>query len=214
MSVETIWKAMDEEPDRAAPWMAVAGDRPGCPVVYFDLETSGLDPRENGVVGIAAFAVGNPELYFAARTKIGPEEFMDMEALAVNGERTIDVLHNNSHRLDGAHALGLFREWLAEVFPEAGSVMLCGWNVHFDLAFLRAKYEGPRLRPTVGSRVIDLHSLVATMYPGEVRTDLTSDKAAALLGVPLETRPHRIGSGMVWGLAMCRALGLTREDGR
>jgi hypothetical protein len=199
------WAECDTLPDVARPWMSVDGGTPLRPLVYLDLETTGLDPVENGVCSIGAFAVDAPGNWFVCRTKLAPEEFLDMEALTVNGETTQAVQAWNTDRLDSWHALGLLREWIDAVFFHKKQVMLTGWNVQFDLQFCRPRWAGlyPRPRVGVASRVLDLHSVAAWKFCSQ---EITSDGVSHLLGVTPERKPHRSGDGMRWGWDVFTAL--------
>jgi hypothetical protein len=211
-----MWEQMDLMEDMPTPFFRTRPEKlPQVPLVFLDIETSGLDPDSHGMVGIGAFAPTAPWNWFYCRCKVWEHAWIDEEALKVNGCTVEHVSPGNPNRLDELEAVRLFRDWLGEVFAMEDRIMVAGWNCHFDVAWMRPRmksvprYVGERFI-SLNSRVVDLHSLVAA-GGGELYTTLTSDGASHLMGIPPEPRPHGVGSGMAWGFRLMESLDLIGE---
>ncbi len=185
-------------------------------ILCLDLETTGLDERVCGLVGIGAVWLHGGEFYRACRPF--SSALIEPKALDVNGE-TMESL-GAPGRIPESLAIAEFLGWARGGVPHGEKVHLAAWNAHFDHRHLRASLD----RANVGSlfrpfthRLIDLHSLLAgddlrREYgdPRLVREDLQSaggsianaDEGSRALGLEPEPMPHNALNGARQACAM------------
>jgi len=108
-------------------------------VVYFDLETSGLDPVENGILEIGAVIqkAGVKVRRFESFANPGPTKEYNPKALEVNNIE----LESIAGFRDLAEVLRDFDQYIED------RAVLAGWNVGgFDIPFLKAAYKAADIK--------------------------------------------------------------------
>lgn len=108
-------------------------------IVWLDLETSGKDPRQCGILEIGAIMEIDGEKVDTFQAFVRPDDFLiiDAEALAVNGIEREDIAAFPEERL----VLASFQAWLSKYinkYDRADKALIGGFNVHFDIDFLMA----------------------------------------------------------------------------
>lgn len=121
--------------------------------IYVDLETTGIDPEQDGICSIGAVHSCKGEFYMECRPLYVRDPHP--KALEVNGF-TLESLRDPRKPLEN-EALLAFRTWLTE--PDAygnryEKYCLVGKNPAFDMGFLR---RSPASLP-FHRRVVDVHS--------------------------------------------------------
>ena len=177
-------------------------------VLVVDVETSGLDPRRHGVLGIGAMKPDGSELYI--ETWLPPGREFDLGALRVNG-RPLFAMYSELE-VPGARVIppnGGVVEVLAEFLWEgmpASKWRLAGANVgKFDWWFLALMDGWPKpgdcyaMEAWVKSRTLDLGTVAAACElagifppPGN---GWSADAIFEACGLGPEPRPHNARTG-------------------
>jgi DNA polymerase III epsilon subunit-like protein len=154
--------------------------------VAIDLETTGLDPRRDDVVAIAAipFTAGRPELGYVS---------------LVNPGRPIPPASTRIHGIADRHVSGA--PSLDEVLPRfdaacAGRVVV-GHDVAFDVAVL-ARARRRRRLPVPGVVALDTRRLAVALHPSW-RRQAELEFVAAQLGIPVVGRHSADGDARMAG---------------
>lgn len=167
-------------------------------LVFLDLETTGLNPWEHGIIEIGAVKPDGQTIEIRCSPRAGAS--IDDEALAVNGSSRVEIL---ARTIPCFQALRSLAQWLGEP-PEGMSWIIAGKNPRFDYDFLRWVWnhyvseinftDFPEM--PFGHRVFDLHSLVYAwaIARGWNLTDNIND-IYELLGIHKEPRPHHALQG-------------------
>lgn len=125
------------------------------PLLVIDIETSGLDPRNDSIVEIGA-CVLSKDLTEGPMfvTRVRPETEISVSAEAVHGL----TAHDLQDAPDIREAIGRF-----DAFAPKDAV-LSGHNVAFDIAFLRAAYERAGLPFQFDYHALDLWSVAFFVF--------------------------------------------------
>lgn len=170
-------------------------------MIVLDIETTGLDPEENGIVSIGALDINNPDDYFYEECRIREGERIDPNALEVNGFSVEECRDKN--RQSTRELLQHFEAWISTRTIK----MIGGLHVaSFDVPFLNKKASQVGLRMRLHKRSIDLHSIAyAKMHTlGKVvpMTDgwsvMDTDFIHPFCGLPKEPKPHNGLNGAKW----------------
>ena len=160
--------------------------------VALDLETTGLNPRRDAIVSLAAipFVQGQPQPGF--RTLVNPGRPIPPAATHIHG---LD---------DAAVASG---PPIAEVLPrlaaECDGRVLVGYAIDFDLAVLKRDARACTLRP-LRNHALDARDLALGLG---VRGQLgTLESLAERLGVPVIGRHTASGDAIIAGLIVLELL--------
>ncbi len=120
-------------------------------MIVVDIETSGLNPRENSIISIGAVDFDNPENCFYGECRLRDGAKIT-GTLAVNGF-TVDGINNaNKSCLE---LLKEFLEWSKKIYNRT----IAGHNVRFDFNFLYEHFIFYNLVWPFGYRIVDLHSV-------------------------------------------------------
>ncbi len=119
------------------------------PLVFVDLEMTGLDPTEHEIIEIGALVVDQKtfEITKEYETKVIPEhiETADPEALRINGYKP--------ENWKGAKPLGTAIEEFNNLAPGA---MIVGWNMSLDWIFLALSYKKVGIKRSYDYHAIDI----------------------------------------------------------
>jgi DNA polymerase III subunit epsilon len=169
--------------------------------IAIDLETTGLDPRRDAAVSIAAvpFRGGQPVGGF--ETLLNPGRAIPATSTRIHG--ITDTMVSAAPRLD---------EVLDELDVLCGDHVVVGHGVAFDLTILDMARR-VRRRPQLGNAALCTMRLVAALHPGW--TDVTLESVASELGVPVTGRHTARGDAVIAGAVMVRLVPqLTRQGHR
>ena len=152
------------------------------PILVIDVETTGFDPACNACVELGAVLLSDAlELQWEFSSLIAPWAGAQLvpEALAVSGISVADLqaaigLEAVVARFDAAVKS-------ASVIP-----ILAGWNIWFDVAFLKSLYVRAAVRWPFGHRLIDVQSIFAFFSNLEPRS-----QSQAIRDVLGEVQSHR-----------------------
>jgi DNA polymerase-3 subunit epsilon/CBS domain-containing protein len=169
------------------------------PAVAFDLETTGLDPRRDRIVQVAAIAMLGPRMLDAPRIDrlIDPGIPIPESATRIHGLGDTDVT--------GAPKFAAMATTLHEVL--SGRVVV-GHHVAFDLAVLRHEAARAGLQ-WPNPPFLDLGLLVGALDPW--RHDLSLEAVTNLLGVTIERRHSAIGDALAAAEAFARLIPRLRD---
>ena len=154
--------------------------------VALDLETTGLDPRRDRIVSVAAirFVSGEPAESYV--TLVNPGCPIPETSTRIHGITDSDVV--TAPRIDAV--LPSIERWL-------DAALVVGHAVDFDLAVLRREQRVRRRRLLPAHTWLDTQRLAAALYPH--RADYGLDAVAAAFGVPVEGRHTARGDAVAAG---------------
>ncbi len=169
--------------------------------VAIDLETTGLDPRRDAAVSVAAvpFRAGEPAGGF--ETLLNPGRAIPADSTRIHG--ITDAMVIAAPRLD---------EVLNELDALWADQVLVGHGVAFDLAVIDKARRDCRRTP-LGNSALCTMRLVAALHPGW--SDVTLESVASRLGVPVIGRHTARGDAVIAGAVMVELVPqLTRRGHR
>lgn len=170
-------------------------------MIVIDIETSGLDKTQHGILSIGAVDMKSPKKIFYQEARLNPEELFDPQACVVNGFTEADA--RSTSKQSRAQLIRNFSDWL-ESRPEK---VIAGLHVQaFDVPFINYKSEKSRIGLRLKMRSIDLHTLTyAKMLELKKVIPLTdgwsvmdTDFVHPFCGLPEEPRPHNALRGASW----------------
>lgn len=169
--------------------------------VVIDLETTGLDPEQCGILEIGAVDAAGRRFY--RRCAIDRGCRVDWPALECNGIDALDL----GGGIPVQHALCNLFMWLGASGKcgYLGRWIMGGKNPQFDYSFLRANWPtgeiGVPLSDVISRRCVDLHSLA---YGMALRSswdmtgdDFSTDHLYDAVGLGPEPKPHNALRGAV-----------------
>jgi len=160
-------------------------------MIIFDVETSGLVPGQHQLLSIGAVLFeGSAEFYQEACVpeEFRTEEHINAEALEYNGFAMQDITDPDKPSPQTmAHN---FVQWCRELGIHGKSLHLGGWNVHFDINFLKANLHDETNWP-FGYRYMDVGALAWAFHGAPIG----SSKIADRLLIPREPMPHTALNG-------------------
>lgn len=176
-------------------------DLAGLEFVAIDLETTGLDPRRDAIVALAAipFAGGEPRPEAGYVSLVHPGRPIPPAAQAIHGLRDADVRDAPS----AAEALPRFLE-ICQNRP------IVAHTAAFDLAFINrfARLDG---LPALRGVVLDVGALAHGLFPSW--WDLSLEGLGRLLEVELVDRHTARGDALSAGLIFLRMVPLLERHG-
>src|SRR5262249_23674552 len=129
------------------------------PLVFLDVETTGVDPRTDSIIEIAMMRFA-PELTpVALEQRLNPQRLIPPAATAVHGMGDQHVMQSPT-----------FAEQAADVARFIGDADLAGFGIaRFDLPFLVAEFERIGWQfPLTGRKVIDALTLFHRLEPRDL----------------------------------------------
>lgn len=170
-------------------------------MVILDIETTGLDPEENGLVSIGAIDFARPRETFYGECRIRKGEKVSPQALEVNGF-TMDQLKDDEKQTT-KELIKNFESWLSR----RNEKVIGGLHIaSFDVPFLNRKAQQTGVNLKLHRRSIDLHSVAyAKMIELGRIVPLTDgwsvmdvDFIYPFCGLPREPRPKNALNGAKW----------------
>jgi len=159
-------------------------------ILFFDLETTGLDPKKNGIVHIAAIAIIDGELHrFHCKCNILPDDEIEDDALEVTGLTRKDIAgFQSSH--NAFQQFIIFMKQHIDPFDRDDKIYPAGYCVEFDMQFLREwffKHDDKYFGSYFYYRKIDIRSLLHYLeYKGQIQcNDYKLTTVCKSLGVRL-----------------------------
>jgi len=126
-------------------------------MIVVDIETSGLDSKENGLWQIGALDFYNPDNTFLEESRIDDEDQISKEALLVIG-KTEEQLRD-SKKQSQKELLEKFFKWIESV--ETKNIVCQNF---FDYIWLTSKAKKYDLKVPFHHRSFDLHSIAQAVY--------------------------------------------------
>ena len=169
------------------------------PAVALDLETTGLNPRTDRIVQVAAIAMLGPRILDAPRLERTVDPGIPVPAVATRIHGLGDA------QLAGAPSFTAVAAALAELLDGRAVI---GQHIAFDLAVLEAE----ALRAGIAWRqppALDVALLFGALEPSA--SDLSLEAVAARLGVTIEGRHSALGDAMAAAQIFARLLARLRE---
>ena len=161
--------------------------------VALDLETTGLDPRRDAIVAVAAIPFGGGEPREGYVTLVNPGRPIPETSTRIHGITDADVARAPS--IDAV--LPALTAWL-------NATVIVGHAIEFDRAVLGREQRACRQRPVRAEAWLDTQRLAAAVYPH--RADYGLDAVAAALGVAVEGRHTARGDAIAAGRIFVRLL--------
>ena len=169
------------------------------PLVFLDLETTGLNPSRHEILEIGAIRVDGESFHETARIELRvlPEriETADPVALAMNGYSP--VTWKDALPLASA---------LASLSPLLDGCQLAGHNVCFDRGFLDAAWRRTRVTPPkMDHHILDTASLAWPLLGAGIVDSLSLSTVCRRFGISTE-RSHRALPDAERSLKLARVL--------
>jgi len=143
------------------------------PIIAFDLETTGLDPKRDKIIEIGAVKFEGPTILARYQTLVDPQRLISPEITQLTTITNEMVSH-----------APLIDEVCDDFADFLGNDPLLGHNLQFDLAFLRAN------RFILTNEEIDTYELASVLMPTASRYSLAS--IVNLLQIKTDDQPfHR-----------------------
>lgn len=164
-------------------------------VLYLDTETTGLDPKRNGVVQIAGQLVERGKVLDEFNLHVAPfsRDEIDQRALNVNG-LTVEEIAGFK---DPVAACNEFVAFLRAYTPGASRLFIAGYNIGFDILMLREWFNkcgmtGGAFMDYFWTPPIDVMTLAGfrLMDEREKLRDFKQSTVAQYLGVKIDGEAH------------------------
>jgi len=154
-------------------------------ILFLDIETTGVDPEQHGIIEIAAKIFGEAREFNSFCRHEGP---VDLEALKYNKafKNTMTPKYEEKELLEEFcyHLLNL---------EEKKPFILCGQNIHFDFNFIKTrlkKYGVTGVESLISYRMLDIFTLSKTALDlGLIKTNnnsLSLNEVAKALGIEVQ----------------------------
>ena len=155
-------------------------------MIVVDVETGGLNPKENPMLSIGAVNESGKIFYTEIKPTYGT---LNEQALEIN-----DYNPTTWRNYDLKEELKTFFEWCNN------DTLLAGHNPSFDLGYIQESSKIVGLKCPFGYRTVDLHtaSYLFCIKNNISFEKLTSDEIYKLLGMKQEPRPHNALNGALW----------------
>jgi DNA polymerase III epsilon subunit-like protein len=128
-------------------------------MILIDIETTGVNFWENGIVSIGALCFENPKNQFYGECRIDEDDIITEDALKINGFTREEI--TNKGKQTQEELVKSFFKWL----EKQDTRILAGHNVgFFDLNFIKTKAKKYNLNIKTRYRSLDLCSVAQTRY--------------------------------------------------
>jgi len=128
-------------------------------MIIIDIETTGVNFWENGILSIGALCFDNPEKQFYGECRIDEDDIITEDALKINGFTREEI--TNKEKQTQEELVKSFFKWL----EKQDTRILAGHNVgFFDLNFIKTKAKKYNLNIKTRYRSLDLCSVAQTRY--------------------------------------------------
>lgn len=110
--------------------------------LWFDIETTGLNPTKHGVIQFAALIEIDGQVVDKLEVKMQPQSGAEIEQSAIDthGMTKADIAGFMPHE-DGYDCIRVFFERNCDKFDKKDKFYPAGYNVRFDLDFLQAMFK-------------------------------------------------------------------------
>jgi len=128
-------------------------------MIIIDIETTGVNYWENGILSIGALCFDNPEKQFYGECRVDEDDIITEDALKINGFTKEEI--KSEEKQTQKELIKSFFEWLEKQEIK----ILAGHNVgFFDLNFIKTKAKKYNLSIKTRYRSLDLCSVAQTIY--------------------------------------------------
>ena len=166
------------------------------PLIFVDIETSGLDPMYHDILEIGAIKTDQAFNELGQyESKIRMEHAMraQAEALAINGY--------TEEAWEGAPSL---HDVMIDFAQFSKDGILAAWNVAFEHGFLREAFRNGHTFDLMGYHRIDVPSIAWFRLPQLKK--MSMDAISEILEMPAEPKPHRAITGAQRALDILKSL--------
>jgi DNA polymerase III subunit epsilon len=133
-------------------------------ILWLDLETTGLDPQKNGVVQISGLIDIDGELKHTFNYKVSTDKELEPKALEITGLTAAKIKRFPPPKEVFA-AFKALLETFVDPFDPGDKFRLAGYNVSFDLKFLKSFFElnsSPFLFSYITHDLMDISLIIQT----------------------------------------------------
>lgn len=161
-------------------------------MIIFDIEASGVDPINHGILSIGAVDFNDPTREFFEECKLREDAHVSDEALVINGY-TQEQIHDDKKQSE-QQLVERFIAWAMQ----SSDHTLAGQVPQFDINFIQFACKRYGIEFPFAHRSLDQHSICyAHMMQRGItpplekgRTALNSDTIMNYVGIPAEPKPH------------------------
>jgi DNA polymerase III epsilon subunit-like protein len=166
-------------------------------MIVVDVETSGLDPKENSIISIGAINFINTNQRFYAECNIFNGAIINIDSLKINGFEKNQIVDNKDKK-SLREIIIEFSSWVKNQNTEK---IIAGQNPAFDRDFLIHSFEMNQLNFPFTFRTFDLNTLCIN-YVIQKKIDikistLNTNRIYNILGMPPEPNPHNALTGAI-----------------
>lgn len=162
------------------------------PIVALDIETTGLDPKKDAIIEIAAVRFNGRRIEDKWTTLVNPNRHIPEQITQLTG--IDDAMVRQAPRI---------QDVIPDLQAFVGNLPVLGQNVRFDLGFLQ-KYGILNLNP-----VVDTYEMASVLLPSASRYNLGA--LGQLLGVPLPATHRAMDDTLVTHGVFIRLMDLAEE---
>ena len=166
-------------------------------MIVVDVETSGLDPKENSIISIGAINFINTSQRFYEECNVFDGATVNIDSLKINGFSKDDII-DNKNRKSLREIIVEFSSWIKNQNTEK---IIAGQNPSFDRDFLIRSFERNQMNFPFTFRTVDLNTLCIN-YVIQKKIDvkistLNTNRIYDILGMPAEPNPHNALTGAI-----------------
>lgn len=154
-------------------------------LVFFDLETTGLDPFNCGIIQIAAYlrtADRKEEAAFKVYIELSPFYVREEQAMQING------YSEEKWKAAGAIPIAEALKGFSNFVTREKGCILAAWNPVFDMSFLRNAYKvwNIAMPKAVDYHVLDVASIAWPLVQNRAIETIKLSKVCEYLGISNE----------------------------
>lgn len=169
-------------------------------ILVLDTETTGLDPQDNRLTEIAAkLYVEGKEVEgatFSQKVSVN-DGTVSLAALKVNG---ISITSLSSYGVHESIAIATFFEYLTRLSKKHPDLTLCGMNVAFDVAFIKAaakRYGIKDVEAVLPRKVVDTQIIAQALRLAGILDTKDIKSETLYKAFDIETKDEKLHTAIV-----------------
>jgi len=137
-------------------------------ILWFDVETTGLDPKENDIIQLSGMIEIDNEIKDTFNFKMQPYNWNSIsdEALKINNTTIEDLKSYEDPNIQYKKFRSILDKYVSK-FDKLDKFIAAGYNVRFDIDFLKEyfiKNNNSYLFSYIGGYSLDVYQIVIALY--------------------------------------------------